>query len=68
MLRIGKGTEIRSMSTLPSGLKGDDALIFDALFTGGAAGTGIAGNMSGSYRAKLMFLASYASDYFPPSP
>ena len=44
MLRIGKGTEIRSLSTLPSGLKGDDALIFDALFTGGAAGTGIAGS------------------------
>ena len=38
------GTEIRSMSTLPSGLTGDDALIYDALFTGGVNGTGIAGS------------------------
>ena len=38
------GTEIRSLSTLPSGLKGDEALIYDALFTGGINGTGIAGS------------------------
>ena len=44
MLRIGKSTEIRAMSTLPSGLKDNEALIFDALFTGGQKGTGIAGS------------------------
>ena len=41
MLRIGKGTEIRSMSTLPSGLKGDDALILMHYSRAGQRGPGL---------------------------
>ena len=45
MLIIGKH-KINAFSTLPdrTKLKGDDALIYDALFTGGINGTGIAGS------------------------
>ena len=51
MLKIGSGTQITEMPDLnaprPSGLTGDDAIIYDALFKGGRKGTGIAGSVTG---------------------